>query len=118
MRYFDKKNKEFSKIEETYSLGQEQIKSLEKSRWDSQERIVDERSNLDRAISSIDEKTTVIKHINDKKTILEKDQEDFSLDQKKIDSQADKCNLKVEDVSKKLLKIKKNLKRVKETMRD
>ena len=106
---FDKKNKEFSKIEETYSLAQEQIKSLEKSRWDSQERIVDERSNLDRAISSIDEKTTVIKHINDKKTILEKDQEDFSLDQKKIDSQADKCNLKVEDVKQEIAENQKKL---------
>ena len=106
---FDKKNKEFSKIEETYSLAQEQIKTLEKSRWDSQERIVDERSNLDRAISSIDEKTTVIKHINDKKTILEKDQEDFSLDQKKIDGQADKCHLKVEDVKQEIAENQKKL---------
>ena len=106
---FDKKNKEFSKIEETYSLAQEQIKTLEKSRWDSQERIVDERSNLDRAISSIDEKTTVIKHINDKKTILEKDQEDFSLDQKKIDRQADKCHLKVEDVKQEIAENQKKL---------
>ena len=106
---FDKKNKEFSKIEETYSLAQEQIKTLEKSRWDSQERIVDERSNLDRAISSIDEKTIVIKHINDKKTILEKDQEDFSLDQKKIDSQADKCHLKVEDVKQEIAENQKKL---------
>ena len=106
---FDKKNKEFSKIEETYSLAQEQIKTLEKSRWDSQERIVDERSNLDRAISSIDEKTIVIKHINDKKTILEKDQEDFSLDQKKIDGQADKCHLKVEDVKQEIAKNQKKL---------
>ena len=106
---FDKKNKEFSKIEETYSLAQEQIKTLEKSRWDSQERIVDERSNLDRAISSIDEKTIVIKHINDKKTILEKDQEDFSLDQKKIDGQADKCHLKVEDVKQEIAENQKKL---------
>ena len=106
---FDKKNKEFSKIEETYSLAQEQIKSLEKSRWDSQERIVDERSNLDRAISSIHEKTIVIKHINDKKTTLEKDQEDFSLDQKKNDSQAEKCNLKVEDIKQEIVENQKKL---------
>ena len=106
---FDKKNKEFSKIEETYLSAQKQIKALEKSRWNSQERIVGERSNLDRAISSIDEKTTVIKHINDKKTILEKDQEDFSLDQKKIDSQAEKCNLKVEDIKQEIVENQKKL---------
>ena len=90
-------------------MAQAQIKTLEKSRWDSQERIVDERSNLDRAISSIDEKTIVIKHINDKKTILEKDQEDFSLDQKKIDRQADKCHLKVEDVKQEIAENQKKL---------
>ena len=106
---FDKKNKEFSKIEETYSLAQEQIKTLEKSRWDSQERIVGERSNLDRAISSIDEKTTVIKHINDKKTVLEKNQQDFLLDQKKIDSQADKSNLKAEDIKQEIVENQKKL---------
>ena len=106
---FDKKNKEFSKIEETYLSAQEQIKTLEKSRWNSQERIVGERSNLDRAISSIDEKTTVIKHINDKKTILEKDQEDFSLDQKKIDRQAEKCNLKVVDIKQEIVENQKKL---------
>ena len=106
---FDKKNKEFSKIEETYLSAQKQIKALEKSRWNSQERIVGERSNLDRAISSIDEKTTVIKHINDKKTILEKDQEDFSLDQKKNDSQAEKCNLKVEDIKQEIDENQKKL---------
>ena len=59
-QFFDKKNKEFNKIEETYLSAQEQIKTLEKSRWNSQERLVGERSNLDRAISSSDEKTTVI----------------------------------------------------------
>ena len=106
---FDKKNKEFSKIEKTYSLAQKQIKTLEKSRWDSQERIVGERSNLDRAISSIDEKTTVIKHINDKKTVLEKNQQDFLLDQKKIDSQADKSNLKVEDIKQEIVENQKKL---------
>lgn len=106
---FDKKNKEFSKVEETYLSAQKQIKALEKSRWNSQERIVGERSNLDRAISSIDEKTIVIKHINDKKTILEKDQEDFSLDQKKIDSQAEKCNLKVEDIKQEIVENQKKL---------
>ena len=106
---FDKKNKEFSKIEETYSLAQEEIKTLEKSRWDSQERIVGERSNLDRAISSIDEKTTVIKHINDKKTVLEKNQQDFLLDQKKIDSQADKSNLKAEDIKQEIVENQKKL---------
>ena len=106
---FDKKNKEFSKIEKTYSLAQKQIKTLEKSRWDSQERIVGERSNLDRAISSIDEKTTVIKHINDKKTVLEKNQQDFLLDQKKIDSQADKSNLKAEDIKQEIVENQKKL---------
>ena len=106
---FDKKNKEFSKVEETYLSAQKQIKALEKLRWNSQERIVGERSNLDRAISSIDEKTIVIKHINDKKTILEKDQEDFSLDQKKIDSQAEKCNLKVEYIKQEIVENQKKL---------
>ena len=106
---FDKKNKEFNKIEETYSSAQEQIKGLEKSRWDSQEKIVGERSNLDRAISSIDERTTVIKHLNSKKTILENDQKDFSLDQKKIDSQAEKCSIKVEDIKQEIVENQKKL---------
>ena len=106
---FDKKNKEFNKIEETYSSAQEQIKGLEKSRWDSQEKIVGERSNLDRAISSIDERTTVIKHLNSKKTILENDQKDFSLDQKKIDSQAEKCSIKVEEIKQEIVENQKKL---------
>ena len=106
---FDKKNKEFNKIEETYSSAQEQIKGLEKSRWDSQEKIVGERSNLDRAISSIDERTTVIKHLNNKKTILENDQKDFSLDQKKIDSQAEKCSIKVEEIKQEIVENQKKL---------
>ena len=106
---FDKKNKEFNKIEETYSSAQEQIKGLEKSRWDSQEKIVGERSNLDRAISSIDERTTVIKHLNSKKTILENDQKDFSLDQKKIDSQAEKCSIKVVEIKQEIVENQKKL---------
>ena len=92
---YEKKNKEFSKIEKKYLSAQQQIKSLETSRWDAQEKIVGDRSNLDRAISSIDEKTTVIAHLNNKKTNLEKDQRDFSLDQKKIDDKTEKCDKNV-----------------------
>ena len=99
---YEKKNNEFSKIEKKYLSAQQQIKSLETSRWDAQEKIVGDRSNLDRAISSIDEKTTVIAHLNNKKNNLEKDQRDFSLDQKKIDDKTEKCDKNVTSIKKDL----------------
>ena len=99
---YEKKNSEFSKVEEKYLSAQQRIKSLEASRWDAQEKIVGDRSNLDRAISSIDEKTTVISHLNNKKTNLQKDQKDFSLDQKKIDDKTEKCNSVVNGIKQQL----------------
>ena len=99
---YEKKNSEFSKVEEKYLSAQQRIKSLEASRWDAQEKIVGDRSNLDRAISSIDEKTTVMSHLNNKKKNLEKDQKDFSLDQKKIDSRTEKCESVVNGIKQQL----------------
>jgi len=99
---YEKKNIEFSKVEEKYLSAQQRIKSLEASRWDAQEKIVGDRSNLDRAISSIDEKTTVMSHLNNKKKNLEKDQKDFSLDQKKIDSRTEKCESVVNGIKQQL----------------
>lgn len=99
---YEKKSSEFSKVEEKYLSAQQRIKSLEASRWDAQEKIVGDRSNLDRAISSIDEKTTVIGHLNNKKKNLEKDQEDFSLDQKKIDNRTEECESVVNGIKQQL----------------
>ena len=99
---YEKKSSEFSKVEEKYLSAQKRIKSLEASRWDAQEKIVGDRSNLDRAISSIDEKTTVMSHLNNKKKNLEKDQKDFSLDQKKIDSRTEKCESVVNGIKQQL----------------
>jgi chromosome segregation protein len=99
---YEKKSSEFSKVEEKYLSAQQRIKSLEASRWDAQEKIVGDRSNLDRAISSIDEKTTVMSHLNNKKKNLEKDQKDFSLDQKKIDSRTEKCESVVNGIKQQL----------------
>ena len=99
---YEKKNSKFSKVEEKYLSAQQRIKSLEASRWDAQEKIVGDRSNLDRAISSIDEKTTVMSHLNNKKKNLEKDQKDFSLDQKKIDSRTEKCESVVNGIKQQL----------------
>ena len=99
---YEKRNSEFSKVEDKYLSAQQRIKSLEASRWDAQEKIVGDRSNLDRAISSIDEKTIVISHLNNKKKNLEKDQKDFSLDQKKIDSRTEKCDSVVNRVKQQL----------------
>jgi len=106
---FDKKNKEFGKIEEKYSSAQEHIKSLEKARWDAQEKIVGERSSLDRATSSIEEKTTVIKHLNRKRDSFENDQNNFSLDQKKIDTQTEKCISSVEKIKQEIIANQKNI---------
>ena len=99
---YEERNSKFSKVEEKYLSAQQRIKSLEASRWDAQEKIVGDRSNLDRAISSIDEKTTVMSHLNNKKKNLEKDQKDFSLDQKKIDSRTEKCESVVNGIKQQL----------------
>ncbi len=107
---YEKRNSEFSKVEEKYLSAQQRIKSLEASRWDAQEKIVGDRSNLDRAISSIDEKTTVISHLNNKKKNLEKDQKDFSLDQKKIDGRTEKCDSVVNGIKQQLNTNSKDLK--------
>ena len=95
---FEEKNKEFDQIETKYRFAQDQIKSLEKSRWDAREEIMGERSSLDRLMSSIDEKSTVLKHLNVKKENFESDQMRLTLDQKKIDSEVDSSNSKVEKI--------------------
>lgn len=109
-KLYEKRNSEFSKVEEKYLSAQQRIKSLEASRWDAQEKIVGDRSNLDRAISSIEEKTTVISHLNNKKKNLEKDQKVFSLDQKKIDSRTEKCDSVVNGIKQQLNTSSKDLK--------
>ena len=106
---FSKKNTEFSKIENQYLSAQNQIKSLEKSRWDAQEKIVGDRSSHDRVISSIEEKTTVVQHLNNKRANLASDQKNLSLDQKKIDQDVEKCKLKVEKIKEEIGVNQKNI---------
>ena len=95
---FDRKNNEFQKIEGEYRTAQEYVKTIQSLRWEAQEKIVDERSILDRSISSIEEKTTVINHLRSKIKILEKDQEKYSIDQKKIDNNTEQQLEKVRKI--------------------
>ena len=95
---FVTKNNEFQKIDSEYQTAQEHVKTIQSSRWKAQERIADERSVLDRSISSIEEKTTVINHLSSKIKILEKDQEKYSIEQEKIDNNTKKQLEKVNKI--------------------
>ena len=105
----EEKNKEFDQIEIKYRFAQDQIKSLEKSRWDAREEIMGERSSLDRSMSYIDVKSTVLKHLNVKRENFESDQTNLTLDQKKIDSEVDSCNSKVEKIKQEIESNQKSL---------
>ena len=94
---FNTKNDEFNKIQDEYLSAQDHVKSMQAARWEAQEKIVSDRSILDRSTSSIDEKTTVIKHLNVKIKNLENDQEKFSYEQKNID---DEISLQTKEVDK------------------
>ena len=96
---YDKKSNNFKKIENEYSEAKEKVNYVQAQRWEAQDKILENRSVLDKSISLIEEKSTVLKHLEKKIKNLKAEELKFSKDQLTIDKSVQKQSEIVEKLS-------------------
>ena len=106
---YKKKHSSFEEIEREYSQIQERMKLIQAQRWEAQEKIIEDRSVLDKSISLIEEKTTVSKHLDSKIIHLDTEKSQYSEEQIEIDKELNKKSESVTKISAELESLRNEL---------
>ena len=85
------------------------MKLIQAQRWEAQEKIIEDRSVLDKSISLIEEKTTVSKHLDSKIIHLDTEKSQYTEQQIEIDKELNKKSESVTKISAELESLRNEL---------